>query len=113
MRTTSPRTRALDVARGVGAGQLLLGGVVGTPGHVALNASLLSVSGGAPRAEARAEGPADSLPRLVDQLIAQLITEGAGESHALDGLANASLSGTPALPRGPGGAAPRRVRRSR
>ena len=82
---------ALDVARGVGAGQLLLGGVVGTPGHVALNASLLSVSGGAPRAEARAEGPADSLARLVDQLIAQLISEGAGESHALDGLANASL----------------------
>ncbi|HEU4954776.1 MAG TPA: protein kinase, partial [Gemmatimonadales bacterium] len=57
---------ALGVARGVGAGQLLLGGVVGTPGHVALNATLLSVSGGAPRAEARIEGPADSLPRLVD-----------------------------------------------
>jgi protein kinase-like protein len=82
---------ALGVARGVGAGQLLLGGVVGTSGHVALNASLLSVTGGAPRAEARAEGPPDSLPRLVDHLIAQLISEGAGESHALDGLANASL----------------------
>jgi serine/threonine-protein kinase len=82
---------ALNVARAVGAGQLLLGGVVGTPGHVALNASLLSVSGGAPRAEARAEGPADSLPRLVDHLIAQLLTAGAGESHALDGLATAAL----------------------
>ncbi|MFL5517265.1 MAG: protein kinase domain-containing protein, partial [Gemmatimonadales bacterium] len=82
---------ALNVARAVGAGQLLLGGVVGTPGHLALNASLLSVSGGAPRAEARAEGPADSLPRLVDHLIAQLITEGAGESHALDGLNTVAL----------------------
>jgi tetratricopeptide (TPR) repeat protein len=82
---------ALGVARRVGAGQLLLGGVVGTPGHVALNASLFSVSGGAPRAEARTEGPADSLPRLVDRLIAQLLTEGAGESHALDGLATTPL----------------------
>ena len=86
-----PESAALEVARRVGAGQLLLGGVVGTPGHVALNASLLSVSGGAPRAEARAEGSADSLPRLVDRLIAQLLTEGAGEPHALDGLANTPL----------------------
>jgi serine/threonine-protein kinase len=86
-----PEDAALGVARRVGAGQLLLGGVVGTPGHLSLNASLVSVSGGAPRVEARAEGPTDSLPRLVDRLIAQLITEGAGESHALDGLANTSL----------------------
>ena len=86
-----PEDAALGVARRVGAGQLLLGGVVGTPGHVSLNASLLAVSGGAPRADARVEGPADSLPRLVDRLIAQLITEGAGESHALDGLVNTSL----------------------
>ncbi len=86
-----PEDAALGVARQVGAGQLLLGGVVGTPGHVSLNASLLSVSGGNSRVEARVEGPADSLPRLVDRLIAQLITEGAGESHALDGLANTSL----------------------
>jgi serine/threonine-protein kinase len=86
-----PEDAALGVARRVGAGQLLLGGVVGTPGHLSLNASLVSASGGAQRVEARAEGPADSLPRLVDRLIAQLITEGAGESHALDGLANTPL----------------------
>jgi serine/threonine-protein kinase len=84
-----PEAAALEVARRLGAGQLLLGGVVGTPGHLTLNASL--VAAGRDRAEARAEGSADSLPQLVDRLIAQLITEGAGESHGLDGLVNAPL----------------------
>jgi len=82
---------ALGLARGLGAGQLLLGGVVGARGHVALNASLLPVEGGSARAEARVEGAADSLPQLVDRLIAQLITEGAGASHALDGLVDTPL----------------------
>jgi tetratricopeptide (TPR) repeat protein len=82
---------ALRLARGLGAGQLVLGGIVGTSGHVALNASLLPASGGAHRAEARVEGAADSLPQLVDRLIAQLITERAGPSHGLDGLINTPL----------------------
>jgi tetratricopeptide (TPR) repeat protein len=86
-----PERAALGLARGLGAGQLLLGGVVGTPGHVALNASLLPVGGGSARAEARVEGAADSLPQLVDRLIAQLITEGAGPSNGLDGLVNTPL----------------------
>jgi tetratricopeptide (TPR) repeat protein len=86
-----PERAALGLARGLGAGQLLLGGVVGTPGHVALNASLLPVSGGSARAEARVEGATDSLPQLVDRLIAQLITEGAGGSSGLDGLVNTPL----------------------
>jgi serine/threonine-protein kinase len=84
-----PESAALSVARRVGAGQLLLGGVVGTPGHLTLNATLIDAAGS--RAEARSEGPADSLPQLVDRLIAQLITAGAGESHGLDGLVNAPL----------------------
>jgi serine/threonine-protein kinase len=86
-----PERDALGLARGLGAGQLLLGGVVGTPGHVALNASLLPVGGGSARAEARVEGAADSLPQLVDRLIAQLITEGAGARNGLDGLVNTPL----------------------
>jgi serine/threonine-protein kinase len=88
-RTDLPETAALDVAHALGAGQLLLGGVVGTARHLTLSASL--VSAGRTRAEARTEGPGDSLPQLVDRLIAQLITEGSGESHGLDGLVDAPL----------------------
>ncbi|HEU5041572.1 MAG TPA: serine/threonine-protein kinase [Gemmatimonadales bacterium] len=86
-----PEPVALELARRLGAGQLLLGSVVGTPDHVALNASLLPVRGGSPRAGAKVEGAADSLPQLVDRLIAQLITEGTGASHGLDGLVNTPL----------------------
>jgi eukaryotic-like serine/threonine-protein kinase len=86
-----PERAAVGLAHRLGAGQLLLGGVVGTPDHVALNASLLPVPGGSPRADAKVEGAADSLPQLVDRLIAQLITEGTGASHGLDGLVNTPL----------------------
>ena len=86
-----PERAAVGLAHRLGAGQLLLGGVVGTPDHVALNASLIPVAGGSPRADAKVEGAADSLPQLVDRLIAQLITEGTGASHGLDGLVNTPL----------------------
>jgi tetratricopeptide (TPR) repeat protein len=86
-----PERGALELARRLGAGQLLVGGVVGTPGHVALNASLLTAQGGSPRADAKVEGAADSLPQLVDRLIAQLITEGPGPSRGLEGLVNTPL----------------------
>ena len=86
-----PERAAVGLARRLGAGQLLIGGVVGTPDHVALNASLLPVPGGGPRADAKVEGAADSLPQLVDRLIAQLITGGTEASHGLDGLVNTPL----------------------
>jgi hypothetical protein len=86
-----PERDALGLARRLGAGQLLLGGVVGTSGHVALNASLVPVRGGSPRVDAQVEGPADSLPQLVDRLIAQVITEGAGAPTGLAGLVNTPL----------------------
>ena len=86
-----PERDALGLARRLGAGRLLIGGVVGTPDHVALTASLRPVEGGGPRAEAKVEGVADSLPQLVDRLIAQLITEEAGAPHGLAGLVNRPL----------------------
>jgi serine/threonine-protein kinase len=86
-----PGPAVLELARRLGAAQVLLGGVVGTPNHVALTASLLPVEGGSPRAEAKVEGAADSLPQLVDRLIAQLITEETGTSHGLEGLVNRPL----------------------
>jgi serine/threonine-protein kinase len=84
-----PEGAAVDLARRLGAGRLLLGGIVGTARHMAVNALLLPVNGGT-RAEARVEGPADSLPQLVDRLAAQLITEGSGSSQ-LDALVNTPL----------------------
>src|SRR4051794_35410251 len=81
----------LGLARQLGAGRLLVGGIVGTPEHVALNASLVSVGTGGQRSDAKVEGIADSLPQLVDRLIAQLVTEEAGTSHALAGLVNRPL----------------------
>ena len=86
-----PSRAMLDLARRLGAAQVLLGGVVGTPDHIALNASLLSVQGGNARAEAKVEGVADSLPQLVDRLIAQLITEETEASRGLEGLVNRPL----------------------
>ena len=85
-----PERDVLGLARRLGAGQVLLGGVVGTPDHVTLNASLFPVQGGSPRADAKVEGAADSLPQLVDRLIAQLITDGGG-SRGLGGLINTPL----------------------
>ncbi|HET6796177.1 MAG TPA: serine/threonine-protein kinase [Gemmatimonadales bacterium] len=86
-----PGPAVLDLARRLGAGQVLQGGVVGTPAHVTLTASLLPVQGGSERAEAKVEGVADSLPQLVDRLIAQLITEETGASRGLEGLVNRPL----------------------
>lgn len=86
-----PSSAVLDLARRLGAAAVLVGGVVGTPDHVALNASLLSVQGGTARAEAKVEGVADSLPQLVDRLIAQLITEETEASRGLEGLVNRPL----------------------
>jgi serine/threonine-protein kinase len=86
-----PQDAAIGVARQVGASRLLLGGIVGTATHVAINARLLPVASGGTGAEARVEGPTDSLPQLVDRLAAQLITEGSGSSQ-LDALVNTPLS---------------------
>jgi serine/threonine-protein kinase len=86
-----PEDAVRELARRLGAGQVLVGGVVGTPDHVAFTASMFPVQGGNPRAEAKVEGVADSLPQLVDRLIAQLITEETGGSHGLEGMVNRPL----------------------
>ena len=86
-----PRDRALAMAERLGAGQLLLGDVSGSPSHLTLNATLLRVSDGRARVQARVEGPADSLAHLVDRLTAQLLAGGAGESERLERLTSTSL----------------------
>lgn len=82
---------ARAVAQQLGAGQLLLGGIVGTPARVTLNASLVRISGASARVDARVEGSPDTLPQLVDRLMTQLVAEGAGGSHALDAFVNTPI----------------------
>lgn len=83
---------ARQVAADAGAESVVTGGVVGTVGRVTLSASLLGVKGGRTIARASAEGPADSLPALVDRLASQLLGGGAGLSEArLTSLTSSSL----------------------
>ena len=69
---------ARDDARGVGAGHLVDGSIVGTPAHLVVTASLMTT--GMPRelAHASVEGPSDSLPALLDRLAVRLLALGTG-----------------------------------
>ena len=86
-----PRARALDVAESLGAGQLLIGDVTGDSARITLHAVLVRVADGRTRAPAQVEGDPDSLPKLVDQLTAQLLATDAGEDDRLGTLTSASL----------------------
>jgi serine/threonine-protein kinase len=72
----------LSMAGALGATQLLLGEVVGVPGHVIISASVLRASDGKVVARARVEGPQDSLGVVVDALTAQLLTVGTSNRSA-------------------------------
>ena len=54
--TAISSTAALEVARGLGAGRLIEGSVVGTAEHLTITASLLTLPGGRTRARASAAG---------------------------------------------------------
>lgn len=88
----SPRDSALAVARALGAGDALLGSVIGLGARLTLHALLLDVASGQPRGEARVEGHRDSLALLVDQLAAQVLSVGAEiEGHRIAALTTTSL----------------------
>jgi tetratricopeptide (TPR) repeat protein len=76
----------LQVARELGAGRLVDGAVAGGQGHVAVTASVLDAGTGRTIGRASAEGPVDSLGRLVAQLAAQVLAADAGESQQLANL---------------------------
>ena len=84
--TDLPEREALDLAQELGASQLLLGSVVGTPPRIVLHANLVAVPSGTVRATADAEGPADRLGALVDRLAADLL---AGSARQADRFAGA------------------------
>lgn len=83
----------VKLAAALGAGQIILGSIVGTPSRLVMNATVFEVpSGRQIRSEATVEGPADSLASLVDQLTVQLLSLQAGEDQQnLAELASASL----------------------
>src|SRR5687768_13278727 len=85
------RAEALDVAEGLGAGQLLIGDVGGDSSRVVLTAVMVRVRDGRARTPAHVEGDPDSLPKLVDMLTAQLLATEAGEDDRLTTLTSTSL----------------------
>jgi|GEM_PF-936534 len=86
---------AMDLARGLGAGLLLQGEVVGTSGRVSVSASLYDALTGERRATIPVAAPADSLHTLIDRLAAGLIAAEGGESG--DRLAALTTASVPAL----------------
>ena len=86
---------AARLARGLGAGSLVLGTLVTTPGHLTISGTLIDAASGRPRAQAKVEGTPDSLAALVDSFAIQLVALGAGEQR--DRLASLTTTSLPAL----------------
>jgi serine/threonine-protein kinase len=86
-----PRDRALELAERLGAGRLLVGSVAGTPARLRFEVTLLRVEDGRAELQARIDGPADSLPQLVDRLTRELLARTAGSGDRTTALASAPL----------------------
>ena len=83
-------SRAL--ARTVGAGRVLLGSAIATPGQLTLSGTLLRVQDGATLARESVVGPPDSVAILVNRLTAALLIREAGEAaNNASGLASEPL----------------------
>ena len=79
------------VADEAGATRIVQGSVSGTPDHLILAAWVTVMPDGRTEAQASVEGPADSLPFLVDRLSAKLLgITGGVEGHRLASLEGAS-----------------------
>ncbi|MEN8375961.1 MAG: hypothetical protein ABFS34_10975 [Gemmatimonadota bacterium] len=72
-----PRDEALALARQLGAGNLLMGEVVGVGQRLTITATLVDASEES-EVRAQVDGPQDSLPALVDALARELLAEWAG-----------------------------------
>jgi hypothetical protein len=83
---------ATDIARHIGAGQVLVGSVVGSPQQFTIHAKLKRVPGGRVIAEAEEVATANTLMSAIDKLTAKLLSLQAGESiQNLDALTTTSL----------------------
>jgi eukaryotic-like serine/threonine-protein kinase len=86
------RDEAALLARNVGAGGVVLGELVTTPGRLVLTARLVEPATARSRPPVTVEGSADSLTVLVDRLAAGLLSQEAGEAeHRLAGLTSTSV----------------------
>jgi len=85
------RDTVVKLAARLGAEQVVVGSVVGTPTRMILHATVLSVPSGAMSAEATVSGASDSLTVLIDRLAARLIASAAGEDDRLASNAPTSL----------------------
>jgi eukaryotic-like serine/threonine-protein kinase len=85
-----PLPRALELARVLGAGKLLVGEVVGSPGALVLRAELRDIATGRTR-QAEAAGSVEDLTSLVDRLAVELLALEAGEGARLAQLTTTSL----------------------
>jgi serine/threonine-protein kinase len=91
-RADLPEGEALQLAKGLGAGRLLTGSILGDSERVVVSASVLDVATGRARQQATVDGRHDSLPYLVDRLAGQLLALDAGlQSQRLASLTSASL----------------------
>jgi tRNA A-37 threonylcarbamoyl transferase component Bud32/tetratricopeptide (TPR) repeat protein len=83
---------AQRIARGLGAGQLLMGSVVGTPERLTLNATLYDSGNRSVLTRLSVQGPADSLPALVDGVVGRLLVREADvPAYQLAALTTTSL----------------------
>jgi hypothetical protein len=66
-------SRAMGIARRLGAGQLLMGSIVGTSERLTLNATLYDAVRETVRTHLSVQGPADSLAALIDGIATQFL----------------------------------------
>ena len=85
---------ALRIAGGLGAGRMIDGSIVGTPEHLTMTASILTLPSGRSTASVSAEGPVDSLSALVDHLAARLLPLAAGVDTSRLSTSSSSLPAT-------------------
>jgi TolB-like protein len=85
------------LARGIGAGKVVEGTVVGSPARLVLSASIRPVGEHQPGPRVTVTGPEDSLPVLVDRLTAQLVGIDAGAGVDRQRLASLISNSLPAV----------------
>ena len=78
-----PQDAAVALALGLGAGEVLTGGVVGSARQLTITATIVNTDDAAVRASSSVVGPADSVPALVDRLAGQLLVRSASLDEAL------------------------------
>jgi len=86
-----PPLQAMQLARGLGAGKVLLGEMVGASGKVSLNATLYSAVTGTTIETVEDTAASAAVLTLVDRVVAKLLTQQAGQAHQLEALLSESL----------------------